>query len=72
MIVKAFVTKGKYSSIADISVPSALKKIPDMASITLVATLAIQFAIPSKIQSRIVIIPRKSQGQPIRTAPCEA
>ena len=51
MALKALVTKGKYSSIAVISVPSAFKNSPDTASISFVAALLIQVTIPSKIQS---------------------
>ena len=65
IISKALVTKGKYCSIANISVPSAFKNIPDTASIIDVMMLAIQFTIPSKIQSRIRITPYiKNSGFP--------
>jgi hypothetical protein len=58
MIEKAIVINGKYSSIAVISVPRALRKIPDMASMSDVMMLAVQFTMPSKIQSKIVITSR--------------
>ena len=45
--------KGKYSSIAVISVPSASRNRPEMASMIWVMMLATQFAAPSKIQSNI-------------------
>ena len=50
-MLKAFVTKGKYSSMATMSVPKALRNRPDTASISWVTTLLIQVTIPSKIQS---------------------
>ena len=59
IMVKAMVTKGKYSSIAVMSVPSALRKMPETASMMLVTMLAIQLAMPSKIQSNIVLTPKK-------------
>ena len=53
-MVNAFVTNGKYSSIAVISVPSALRKRPDTASITCETILLTQVTIPSNIQSSII------------------
>jgi hypothetical protein len=48
---KAFVTKGKYSSMTTMSVPSASRKSPDTASMSEVMTLLIHVTMPSKIQS---------------------
>ncbi len=55
MTSKALVIKGKYSSIVTISVPNALRKRPETASIICDAMLETQVTIPSKIQSKIVI-----------------
>ena len=55
MMSYALVTKGKYSSMAVISVPSASRKSPDTASKSCETILAIQPTIPSKIQSRMGI-----------------
>ena len=51
----AFVIKGKYSSIAVMSVPRASRNRPDTASRIVDAILAIQLTIPSKIQSKMGI-----------------
>ena len=48
----ASVTKGKYCSMAVISVPKASKKIPETASMMLVTMDATQFTMLSKIQPR--------------------
>ena len=48
---KAFPTNGKYSSMAVISVPSALRNKPETASISVVTVLLIHVIMPSKIQS---------------------
>ena len=53
MIENAIVMNGKYSSIVDMLVPSALMNMPETASIICVIIEAIQLAIPSKIQSKI-------------------
>ena len=55
MTSKALVIKGKYSSIVTMSVPNALRKRPETASMICDAILETQVAIPSKIQSKIVI-----------------
>ena len=52
---KALVMKGKYSSMVTMSVPNALRKRPETASMICEAILEIQVTIPSKIQSKIVI-----------------
>ena len=49
----AFETKGKYSSMVTMSVPSAFRNNPDTASISWEAMLATHEIIPSKIQSKI-------------------
>ena len=54
---KALVTKGKYPSMADISVPRAWRKMPDTASIRSAAMLDTQVTMPSKIQSSIPHLP---------------
>ena len=51
--VKALLTKGKYSSMAVMSVPSACRNIPETASIRSVTTELTHVIIPSNIQSSI-------------------
>ena len=53
MTEKAFVTNGKYSSIAVMSVPRAFRNSPDTVSRSSAATLATHLTMPSKIQSSI-------------------
>lgn len=50
---KALVTKGKYPSMASMSVPRASRNTRDTASISSEAILDTQVTIPSKIQSSI-------------------
>ena len=55
MMSKALVMKGKYSSMVTMSVPNALRKRPETASMICEAILEIHVTIPSKIQSKIVV-----------------
>ena len=55
MTSKALVMKGKYSSMVTMSVPNALRKRPETASMICEAMLEIHVTIPSKIQSKIVV-----------------
>ena len=50
---KALVTKGKYPSMASMSVPRASRNTRDTASISSEAMLETQVTMPSKIQSSI-------------------
>lgn len=60
MMVNAVLTKGKYTSITVMSVPSAFKNSPDTASMRSVTMPAIQSMIPSNIQSNTTYPPRPS------------